>query len=132
MDSLSKISIWVMVVISALILLARLIPTRSFQSKMDFHNYDRIMKQVQNLHTAAKQDTNILMALLHINTALSKLDTIEGLSSAQDIARNCKTDFVALKGLIEEYHDRVLRGFEREAPRIALPRAQTYDIGDVL
>uniref|UniRef100_A0A6C0BMC3 Transmembrane protein n=1 Tax=viral metagenome TaxID=1070528 RepID=A0A6C0BMC3_9ZZZZ len=132
MEPDSKFALIIMVVLSVLIVLSRVIPSRNMQNKMDFHNYDRIMKNVQNLHTAAKQDTNILMALLHINTALSKLDTIESLSSAQEITRNCKMDFMALKALIEEYHEKVLRGFESEAPRIALPRTQVYDINAVL
>lgn len=130
MDRRGKYSLIIACILSFIIILTRIVPTRNLQSKLDFQNYDKVMKQAQNLHLAATQDTNILMALLHINTALSKLDTIEQLSSVNDLARECKVDYSSLRTTIDTYHDKVLQGFETQAPQLALKRS--YDIKDVI
>jgi len=127
MDSKSRNAIIVTVSIVIIIILTRFtIPKRNnaaVQSK-----FSTLVEQAKHWHFVAQQDQNILMALVHINTALCKLHTLQTLLPTAELNRYCDGNFQQLQLQIQNYHQKVLQGFEEAAPQIALPSGTTVDL----
>jgi len=121
------IGIWVMLALVVIIVVTRAIPIRAPSHTTGF---DRVMSIAQNLVTASEQDSNTLMALLHANSALARIDTLERLESKDTINRQCKTNYAKLRSGIEQQHRRALERIQIEAPNVAFQHA--YEINAIL
>jgi hypothetical protein len=86
--------------------------------------YQKLVDEAKHWHETAKQDSNILMALVHATTALSKLNTLSGLSTVVKASK----EIDGLKRKIQAYHNKVIAGFEDAAPEIALPVGTQCDL----
>ena len=119
-----KYSIAVAFAVLFLILLSRLTtPSCSLTDKV----CEQQMYQIKNLYQASKQDSQILMALVHITTASAKLQMLNSLMTNSEAQKRLGVDLVELNSSILKYQNTVLRGFEELAPEVALPKDTNVD-----
>ena len=90
--------------------------------------YKQIADQAKYWYAASKQDSNILMALVHVNTALVKLHTLGMMLTSTEANRQLQTDTQVLYQVVKEYQQKVLEGFREHAPSIAFPSGTAIDI----
>jgi hypothetical protein len=83
-----------------------------------------VLEQIKQWVLASKQDSQILLSLLHINTALSQLSILHQLVGTSTFMG---TDLDVLKVYISTQQRRVLDKFHEQAPNIALPRTVSID-----
>ena len=70
--------------------------------------YKQIADQAKYWYAASKQDSNILMALVHVNTALVKLHTLGMMLTSTEANRQLQTDTQVLYQVVKEYQQKVL------------------------
>jgi len=127
MDSGVKYALVIAGIILALIVLSKF----TFKPRSAGPNADQCRKLVdesKHWHATAQQDSNIVMALVHITTALAKMNTLFGIVSPADAMRLTHVDVEMLKKKIQAYHNKVIAGFEEAAPHLALPAGTQCDL----
>ena len=84
-------------------------------------NLNLVVENIKQNLITAKQDSNILLALIHINTAVAKASMLAELVTPTEAEKylNIKLDVLLL--MLKEYQLKVLNGFHTQAPDIALP-----------
>ena len=129
MDSGVKYSLVVAVILLILIFLSKGMGNRSSPLSRDMQDkYKKLVEQIDHWYLMAKKDSSILLALIHINAALSKVNTLSTLLDPSDILKYTNVDLPDLKKRILTYHDKVIRGFEEEAPNVALSPGTHVDL----
>ena len=98
-----------------IICISRFKPSRPSQK------HQLLLHQVQQLYQASRQDSQILLALVHITSAVAKLEVLATLATPSDIRRSSGVDVDKLATTLLDYQSKVLAGFHQQAPGVALP-----------
>ena len=134
MDASSKYALLVAAVFAGLIVLSRFKGRAAFASssttldRATLAKYRAILDQVKHWSLASKQDSEILLALVHITTALAKAHALSGLITNTSAEKNLDVNLDKLIATLTAYQQKVLDGFRDAAPDIALAQPVDLDL----
>ena len=124
MSLMNNHHIYVLLVIIVLIICSKLVISRTSNEKtiesMSLYN-DRLL-YIKKLIDISKNDTNILLALLHTNSALAKLKCIKRL-----YPQKISSDIDLLEHEIEQYYNQIIQDINRMVPNLSIP--SSWSIG---
>ena len=121
MSGLVKYSIIVVIIIMGILLLSGW--TRKPSSGLSPTQLQRLCKgieQAKYLKTAATRDKHVVLALIHITAALTKLKTYRAMLPDADL-QQCGENIANRIRQFEQYQARVLAELKTQAPAVALP-----------
>ena len=79
-----------------------------------------IVSDVKKLYNLAKQDSNLLLAVLHTTSALSKLSAIQQLDTSRQLSKKLDVDFENLRMEISKLQQNKLHDINLMCPGLAL------------
>jgi hypothetical protein len=80
----------------------------------------RVVTDVKRLWNLAKQDRNLLLAVLHTTSALSKLAALQLLDSSGKLTKKLDVDFEELRSSIQSLQQEKLHEINTLCPGLAL------------
>lgn len=111
------------VILAVLLIVAKYFGNKTLNTSTDCgeENLKQLVDQANGWLTAARQDSSVLLALLHVTTALAKINTaIDFEPNVEKLSKNVEVDVAKLRKEIKAYHAKVMNGVKTQAPNIAL------------
>jgi predicted RND superfamily exporter protein len=124
MDGPVKYAMVVAAVISLLLIMSKF-SARVFctgTDKKTLNKCEHLVKEIKHLYSTSKQDSQILLALVHITSAVTKCQLLTLFVTNVEAKQYLNVDLESLCSSVQKYQQTVLKGFEDMAPAIALPR----------
>jgi hypothetical protein len=86
-----------------------------------------LLKDIKHTYGMSKQDSEILLALVHITSSVAKCQVLSSFLTNTEAKQHLNVDLESLYTTVQNYQNTVLRGFEDMAPAVALPRNSGID-----
>lgn len=96
-------------------------------SRRTIDKYRRILEQAKHWALSSRQDSEILLALVHITLAVGKVQTLSTLLTNTEAQTLLQVDLEKLLRSLQDYQAKVLAGFQEAAPGVALSDAGLTD-----
>ena len=121
MDADLKYALIVFGVIVFFLLLTKLPSLKNKRPEnVSLAQFQGIISDIKKLYNLAKQDRNVLLAVMHTTSALSKLSAIQQLDSSRQLAKKLDLDFENLRIEIQKLQQNKLHEINTMFPRLAL------------
>lgn len=121
MDDSTKYALIVLAVIILFILLSKVSTWHARKAEsVSVAQLQNVMTDVKRLWNLAKQDRNLLLAVLHTTSALSKLAALQQLDSSGKLPKKLDVDFEELRSSIQKLQQEKLHEINTLCPGLAL------------
>jgi hypothetical protein len=128
MDEFIKYALIVLGVLAVVILLSKWGSGQSKQCEnISVLQLQNIASDIKRLWNLAKQDSNLLVSVMHTVSALSKLTTLQQLDASNKLAKKLNVDFEELRVSLKNIQQEKLHEINVLCPGLALDHELNWE-----